>query len=182
MLLLTLYVGSTRGAVLLSDNFDSENGGAGALNYGGFANWNATTVDLIGNGSFDFYPGNGLYVDMEHFSNGTLTSKAIFGVGSYTLSFLLGNNSFSGNSVKVTLADFSQLFPSSQGMPFTLQNVAFSTSILGPLQFISEGPNDAGGSIVDVIVLESSSVPEPTTLALVGAACVGLCMRRRFRR
>lgn len=39
--------------VLLSDNFDSENGGSASLNYGGFSNWNVTTggnVDVVFSG------------------------------------------------------------------------------------------------------------------------------------
>ena len=43
----------------MEDNFDSENGGAGAANYSGFANWVVTgggTVDLIGNGTNDCRP------------------------------------------------------------------------------------------------------------------------------
>jgi len=38
----------------------------GALNYSGFINWTVTdgSVDLQGNGFFDYLPGNGLYVDL----------------------------------------------------------------------------------------------------------------------
>ena len=48
--------GSSQAAILLTDNFDGENGGVGSLNYNSFANWNVTggTVDLIGNGYFEF--------------------------------------------------------------------------------------------------------------------------------
>jgi hypothetical protein len=40
--------------------------GAGKLNYDAFLNWNVVdgSVDLEGNGFFDFLPGNGLYIDM----------------------------------------------------------------------------------------------------------------------
>ena len=56
---------SANAGVIFSDNFNAENGGTGVLNYNSFNNWTVTdgTVDLIGNGFFDFYPGNGLYVD-----------------------------------------------------------------------------------------------------------------------
>src|SRR5579862_1829881 len=62
---------------LLNDNFNTENGGVGQLNYTGFDNWNVSgAVDLIGNGFFDFYPGNGLYVDMNGSPGpGTMTSR-----------------------------------------------------------------------------------------------------------
>jgi subtilisin-like proprotein convertase family protein len=52
-------------------------------NYTGFANWDVTegSVDLCGNGLWDFLPGNGLYVDMLGTSspqNGKITSKSTF--------------------------------------------------------------------------------------------------------
>ena len=83
--------------VIFSDNFNAENGGAESLNYGGFANWGVSdgTVDLIGNGgTFDFYPGNGLYVDLDGSTSnaGILTTNSFFGPGSYVLSFNLGGS------------------------------------------------------------------------------------------
>src|SRR4051812_5214176 len=51
--------------ILLSDNFDAENSGNPQLNYFTFANFDVTagSVDLIGNGYFDAYSSNGLYLD-----------------------------------------------------------------------------------------------------------------------
>ena len=64
---------------VFSDDFDAENGGAGVLNYGGFANWTVSngTVDLIGNGFIDLLPGHGLYVDMDGSTGdaGRITSR-----------------------------------------------------------------------------------------------------------
>lgn len=55
--------------------------GTPALNYSDFTNWNVVdgtytdgTVDLIGEGMFDFLPGNGLYVDLA--GSGTLTQHS----------------------------------------------------------------------------------------------------------
>ena len=84
--------------VIFSDDFNAENGGVGALNYTGFANWGVSgvgeTVDLIGNGFFDFYPGNGLYVDLDGSTGnaGVLTTNSFFGPGSYVLSFNLAGS------------------------------------------------------------------------------------------
>src|SRR5882762_10242764 len=80
---------ASHAVVLLNDNFDTENGGVPQLNYSGLANFNVANsgsggaVDLIGNGSFDFYPGNGLYVDICGSSSacGILTTKQTFGAG-----------------------------------------------------------------------------------------------------
>ena len=51
-----LHGGGSHAAILLNDNFDTENGGIGQLNYFGFANFNIANAggggasDLIGNG------------------------------------------------------------------------------------------------------------------------------------
>ena len=71
LLLVFLALAATRTAeadpILLSDNFESENGGVGwAGSYTGFANWDVTagTVDLAGYGSWAFIPGiGGVYDD-----------------------------------------------------------------------------------------------------------------------
>src|ERR1700722_9142112 len=72
----------------------AENGGSGALNYTGFANYNVTqgSVDLIGNGYFDNYPGDGLYVDLAGSTNqfGALTTKHVYGPGTYHIGLSLG--------------------------------------------------------------------------------------------
>lgn len=59
--------------------------GQGALNYTGFQYWDVVggTVDLQGNGFFDFLPGNGLYVDMAGTTpnrTGKLVSKTPFSI------------------------------------------------------------------------------------------------------
>lgn len=109
------------------DNFNGENGGVGVLNYGGFANWTvgSGTVDLIGNGFFDFYPGNGLYVDLYGSTSdaGVLTSMALnLGPGTYTLQFVLaGSTRGDTNSVNVSLgALFNETFTLASSDPFAI--------------------------------------------------------------
>ena len=53
--------------VLFEDNFDTENDGIGELSYDNLANWTILSggIDLIGNGFWDAYPGNGLYLDLD---------------------------------------------------------------------------------------------------------------------
>jgi hypothetical protein len=88
-------------AVVLQDDFGTT--GGDQLNWAGDSVFTSTSppgsVDLIGaNGSFDFFPGNGHYVDLDgstgdgHNPAGQLTSVLSFGPGSYTLSFSLGGN------------------------------------------------------------------------------------------
>ena len=91
-------MGQLKATIIFSDNFNAENGGVGVLNYNSFANWSVSggTVDLIGSpGFFDFFPQNGLYVDLDgtSFLAGTLTSIGIpVTPGSYILSFLLAGS------------------------------------------------------------------------------------------
>ena len=76
---------SASAQVLLSDNFENENGGVGQLNYNAFSNWNVTgQVDYLHN-----YPGltcaggSAGCVDLDGSSGpGALTSKQIFGFAS----------------------------------------------------------------------------------------------------
>ena len=102
--------------VLLSDNFDTENNGAGIFNWTSFANWNvlAGCAELHGNGLFDVQPGNGLYVDLDGSceSGSTFESKTQFVLqpGSYVLEFwLAGNNRINtADTVNVSLGSLYQ--------------------------------------------------------------------------
>ncbi len=82
------------------DTFDSENGGASALNYASFANWtvNPGTVDLVHSGDYgvNCFGGAGSCVDLDGSTNasGTLNSASYgFSVGqTVTLSWELSGN------------------------------------------------------------------------------------------
>ena len=80
--------------VIFSDNFNSY---AYQLNWVPPANWTVTSgsVDLIGETTpFDFYPGNGRYVDLDGSTGaaGTLRTIMNFAPGTYAVSFDLGGN------------------------------------------------------------------------------------------
>ncbi|HZL31902.1 MAG TPA: FecR domain-containing protein [Pseudolabrys sp.] len=119
------------GTQLLSDSFDTENHG---VNQGGFTAFHDFSVvgqtDLIGTGSSqDFYPGNGLYVDLR--GSGTLpttvlTSKTVYGPGTYTLTLDLAgpHRDSAGNSVSsdgvtdttiVTFGNYTESFTPATG-------------------------------------------------------------------
>ena len=186
-------------AVLFADNFDSEPQSLGTAPLTPtFANWTVTSgsVDVIGTGgSFDYYPGNGNYVDLNGSSdqNGQLTSKTVFGPGTYTLSFLLGGSQggaggidagFSKTTI-ITLGSFSQTILLAWNDPLTSHTFTFTTLVGGPLVFrdvASEGSNLNVGNILDNV--QVSSVPEASTwiMMLIGFAGIGLITYRRTRK
>lgn len=96
---------AANGGVHFFDDFEGE---VAQLNYDNFANWTVSdgTVDVIGNGFFDYYPGNGLYVDMDGSTNdaGVLESIPIFlPAGTHELSFDLGDGQIGPNIMTVTV-------------------------------------------------------------------------------
>jgi hypothetical protein len=179
--------------VIFSDNFNGENGGSEALNYTGFANWTVFlpgSVDLIGNGgTFDFYPGNGLYVDLDGSTDagGTLTTIPSFGPGSYVLSFNLAGSArfevpIDSNTVVVRFGgvDISGGgFALGSSAPFNPpQSLSFTAAAPGQISFENSG-GDNIGLILDNVVLDQ--VPEPGSLLLLGSGLAGLGVWRRRR-
>ncbi|HEY5289626.1 MAG TPA: PEPxxWA-CTERM sorting domain-containing protein [Caulobacteraceae bacterium] len=184
---------TAQAGVLLNDNFDTENGGVGQLNYNGFANFTVANagsggaVDLIGNGSFDFYPGNGLYVDMCGSSTacGVLTTNQVFGPGTYTITIDLGGNArFVGSDT--TLVNFGT-FSGSYSLTETQQQTETATvTLTSPSQLaISDGGAFGAdvGNILFSVNVATAAVPEPAawTLMLVGFGGLGAMLRRRAR-
>jgi hypothetical protein len=190
-------VASANAAVLLSDNFDGENGGVPTLNYSGFANFNVSNsgtggaVDLIGNGFFDFYPGNGLYVDIcgSSAACGVLTTKTTFAAGNYTITLNLGGNARTGNSDTTTVS-FGTNTTSFMLSPTQQATEVWNVSLSGPGQ-LSIGDTGLDGPHIGNILFSvevdsvgatvTSSVPEPSTWAMMilGFAGVGFMAYRR---
>jgi hypothetical protein len=97
--LAALASGAAHAAVVLSDNFDAENGGVSQTNYTGFANFDVTSgaVDLIAPGNSWGLTGAGSFVDLDGsaFAAGTITSKAAYSYSAgdlVTLTFDISGN------------------------------------------------------------------------------------------
>jgi hypothetical protein len=191
-----LLVGATdaNAAVVFSDNFNSY---SPQLDWVPPANWTAPgpgTVDLIGAGTpFDFYPGNGFYVDMDGSNGlpGTLQTIQSFGPGSYTLTFDLGGNARGdvNKTTVITLGNFAASLTLASGAPLQLQTFSFTTTG-GQLAFADlPGGNQDIGNILDNVTLSMNivtgpGVPEASTWAmmLVGFAGLGFVGYRASRR
>jgi hypothetical protein len=189
--------GQSHATVIFSDNFDAENGGIGQLNYNAFANWSVShgTVDLIGRpvGFFDFFPSNGLYVDLDgtSFQAGRFTSTGIHVTpGNYILSFLLaGSQRGDVNTVQVNVSGLaSSTYTFASNVPLTPETMSFT--VLAPttihLSFQNEGSSNNIGLVLDNVNLDrvSGAVPDSgSTTVLLGIAMIGLgLMGWKFRR
>ena len=200
-LAMALTVAPAHAMVIFSDNFNTENGGVGALNYNSFANFAVSdgTVDLIGNGFFDFPPvtnGHGLYVDLDGSTSDAglmLADPIAVSPGSYTLFFQLAGNQRQGGDDIVAINLFLDgtniftgniLVPQSDG--FLGHLIPFEVASGGDFTFSFQNSGGAVniGALLDNIAIdqvrEGRSVPEPASMLLLGSAfALGLARRRR---
>lgn len=179
--LLAIGAGSAHAAPIFSDNFDGEAIGIPASSLAKF-NILSGTVDVIGQGSsFDLFPGNGRYLDLDGTSSTSTTpasqiaSKTLFGPGTYTISFDLGgsrrNDGF--NSTEVSLGSSSQTYSlaAAAGLStFTL--TATVTGAPAALTFTELGASDNIGNVLDNVSV--SAVPLPASAPMFGAALLAL--------
>jgi len=158
--------------LFFKDNFDSENNNVGELNYTSFANWTVDNgaVDLVGEGfvydgvDFDFWPGNGQYVDLDGTTDkaGTFITKTTFNLlpGKYTLEFsLAGSNRGDTNTVTVSLGNiYNETFTKVSDEPFEKisREINVFSTIKVRLSFAHTG-NDQYGLLLDNVQLSTQN-------------------------
>jgi hypothetical protein len=188
-ILLLSSIPAAKAAPIFQENFEAE--GPVALNYNSFGQFTVTdgTVDLIGNGFFDFYPSQGRYVDLDGstYNAGVLATTNSFAAGTYTLNFLLGGSTRGDtNTVRVSLGNFFQDISLASGAGLTNQSFTFTTATAGNLSFQNFG-GDNVGLILDNITL-ADAAPTPLAVPLghstwpmmiLGFAGVGFMAYRR---
>jgi len=184
-------LGSPASADVLPNQFDSENGGIGTLNYNGFANFTVSsgTVDLIGNGYFDGFPGNGLYVDMAGSTNqfGALTTDTVYGPGTYQVTIGLGGPIYRGISDGVSVNWGTGSWSSGDLAGLSTNTFDFNITLTGSSAITiadlgDSGNANIGATLFGVTIDPRSDVPEPFTLSLLGAGLAGMgAIRRRAR-
>ena len=158
------------------------------------SNWSVTSgsVDLI-TGYWQAPPGGGDSVDLDGNSPGGIqTSFATTAGGEYTLSFELSGNPDGGNPVKTVEVDVAGVIQT-----FTFDTSAMGSSksnmkwVLESLTFVATGATttltfkslDGSGPYGAVVANVDVEVPEPGTLALLGAGLLATAgfMRRKRR-
>jgi hypothetical protein len=181
-------------APLFSDNFDGEALGLNTT----LDNWTVSdgTIDVIGSiptNSFNFYPGNGNYVDLDGSSRnaGTITTNTVFSfaAGTYTLTFELGGSTRGDtNTVNVTLGGiFAESFTlaSGAGLQLVTRTITLNSAMgSGALSFAHDG-GDNLGLILDDVTLDYArpdvGVPAPLAASLLLAGLAGSFLRRKAR-
>jgi hypothetical protein len=178
-------------ATLISENFNSATPTLSTTSIPSFS-VTAGDVDVIGGAGnqFDFYPGNGSYIDLNGFNPGTIASSvSSFNTGDVvTLSFDYGANGenrtaqvfFGGNLL-------TSLTASQSTGTFNVFTTTFTVTAptSANLVFVSTTAG-ASGVVLDNVVLTTSgsgsAVPEPAMLpALLTLGAVGgaLVLRRK---
>jgi hypothetical protein len=182
---------SAQATVIYSDNFNADTSGLSSTPAG----WSVTqgSVDIIGAGSgYDYYPGNGLYIDLNGSTDqyGGIKTNTLFGPGTYIVRFNLGSSLggaggvdsattpkvteiFLGNSTPVTVS------LSSLPKDWTTQVFTFTTTVAGSLVFdslpdthIGSPYNQDVGNILDNVSV--ATTPLPSTWIMLIGGLVGL--------
>ena len=183
---LVAFGGAAQAAPVFSDDFNANATALNAVPSG----WTVSggTVDIIGNGYFDFIPGSGAYVDLDGSSGAAGLLSRSFSLSSgvtYVASLQLAGNQRDAatESVSVNFGGTSASYSLPQSAGWTAYSLFFTPSSGGSfsISFANTGGDNVGMLLDNVSV---AAVPEPGTWALL-AAGLGMIFasgRRRLSR
>jgi hypothetical protein len=181
-----LCASAAQATTIFSDNFDADVLDLNSTVFaGGWTVSGGGTVDTIGPGLYDVFPGNGHYIDLDGSNGATgLFSKALTATAgmTYTATFQLAGNhrGYADDTVAVNFGSASGSYVLSSGDAFGTFSLSFTAASSGPfsLSFKNSGGDYVGGLLDNVTI---TAVPEPTTygMLLAGLGLVGAAARRR---
>lgn len=161
-------------SVIFADDFDPENGGSPTLNVPALGNWDITdgSVDLIGSGFFDFFPGNGLYLDLDGTTGNAarIETKTAFSLmkGRYELRFdLAGNQREGSDTVTVSLGGVFRediTLEGSRPMETFIRRVTIEDSATATIRFDHAGGDDIGILLFNVRLTRLGDILAVTNL------------------
>ena len=161
---LTQFASPVGAVTLINENFNAATQGVnltGALT-GSVFSVSAGNVDVIGTNSFDIYPGNGNYIDLNGSTSGTIVSSNVTLLGTNTLTFDYGKNVVGSADIFFGGTKIGALTAPSGNTLIPQLPITFNGTQTGALSFVSTNAG-VGGIVLDNIKLDSvaTSVPEP---------------------
>lgn len=165
----------SQATTVFSDDFESDTIGLNQTTFNGGWTVLSGTVDLIGNGFFDFIPSNGKYVDLDGSSNsagGFDKQVSLAATTNYTLSFdLAGSQRGDTNIVDVIFGTTTASYTLNSSDPFSTYTLSFLTNGAADYQiFFKNRGGDNLGALLDKVKVEVSAVPLPAALPLLTTA------------
>ncbi len=194
---LVLFVAGVVTASADVQNGTFQPGGSGAfqtvnsVNNSTIPDWDVTSGSVDWIGTYWPAPG-GFSIDLDGNSPGTISQTDTFTPGTWVLYFFLGGNPDGPpdpKSVQVTAGASSQIFLPAKGTTsphspdFQEYSLAFTSTGSTTISFASLDPPGVYGPILaDVSAAQPTSVPEPSSIFLVGTLfCAALIARMRKR-